>query len=115
MKQTCPQRNLLIDVLQEILGTLPNISIHDVLWQLYRHIELVQAATFLGTTTGQLAQLRTHGGGPKFIKRGRNFVRYRLNRSHRVAGLSPGREHFASTASRKCREIAALKITLICI
>lgn len=77
MKQTFP-RKLLADLLQEILGSPPNILMHDILGHLYRHVEPAEAASFLGTTTGQLAQLRTHGGGPKFIKRGRNFVRYRL-------------------------------------
>lgn len=48
------------------------------LTDLFRQIDPVQAADFLDTTPGQLAQLRTHGGGPRFVKRGRNFVRYRL-------------------------------------
>ena len=43
-----------------------------------RQVDPVQAADFLGTTPGQLARWRKHGGGPRFVWWVSNSVRYRL-------------------------------------
>jgi hypothetical protein len=72
MTKTAPVTRL-SDLFREALSSPPK-TVTD----LFRQVDPVQAAGFLDTTPGQLAQLRTHGGGPRFVKRGRNFVRYRL-------------------------------------
>lgn len=63
----------LSDLFRDALQSPPN-TVTD----LFRQIDPVQAADFLDTTTGQLARLRTHGGGPRFVRWVPNSVRYRL-------------------------------------
>ena len=63
----------LSDLFRDALSS-PQKTVSD----LFRQVDPVQAADFLGTTPGQLARWRKHGGGPRFVWWVSNSVRYRL-------------------------------------